>query len=105
MTPSASAWALDPWTIDDVRFLPVPLLVGAAYRIPEPWKPGDRWPVFEASVPTQSLATTWRKAYRSPATGDVEVYVAPEDEERLLAALRAAERVILLVALATGSGS
>lgn len=100
---SETAWALDPWTTDEIRFLPVPPEVRTVYVVPEPWAPGIEWDLWNRAPFAASPSTVVTRAteYASPVLmWRGWVFVGPGDERRLLAALHAIEGFLLLVALA-----
>jgi hypothetical protein len=104
----AEGWALDPWTTDEIRFLPVPPEVGAMYLVTKPRAPVDalRFLAREPFAARPEAEPTTRRGYTSETLGwRGWVYVAAKDTDRLLAALQAVERLLLLVRLAAGGAT
>lgn len=94
------AWGLDPWT-DEITFVPVADDAPPVWMVP---KPVERpwWPGCPADFDV-TYGMLRAKEYASPALAwRGFVYVAEGDEERLLAALKAIERFLRLMALAAG---
>lgn len=97
-------YVLDPWS-DEIRFIAVPTDY-MVVRIPKPMRHALR--DYLGSAPMFSspeYAACHRKPYASKwLRWEGYIYVAEEDEARLLVALRAAERAILLLALLSAHG-